>query len=93
MVIGWEALETAVTDSSTGSPSLKAGGLMASVTAIEGGGKAGQLGEIGLYRDILWLEVWARPGVVSMLAHMYRLSDRVSAYWYFIVVYVCARRA
>jgi hypothetical protein len=51
MVIGWEALETAVTDSSTGVPSLKAAKLMASVTAIEGAG-AGGVSRVGLYGDI-----------------------------------------
>ena len=62
-MIGWEALETAVTDSSTGVPSLKAVELMASVTAIEGAG-AGGVSRVGLYGDIafLWLEVLARPG-------------------------------
>lgn len=41
MVIGPEALDTAVTDSSTFAPSAKLGGLMARLTAIEGGAMTG----------------------------------------------------
>jgi hypothetical protein len=58
LVIGQEASETAVTDNSTGIPVLKAGGLTASVTAIEGGGATNALGEIRLCGDIglIWLQ-------------------------------------
>jgi hypothetical protein len=38
-----------VTDNSTDSSILSAGGLMASVTAIEGGGAIDMLGDIRLY--------------------------------------------
>lgn len=57
-MIGYEASLVAVTDNSTGSPILKAGGLTASMTETEGGGAIAMFCELRLCGDIglIWLQ-------------------------------------